>query len=119
MLLRDRTPIIAQRAGAIVRQPQRHGAVAPMRVNRHLLVVAAQAYDRAGPRRLPPNQQFDHPAALRPAIDVIAEKDVARWPRAGVGLARREQALQLVEAAMNIAYPERQPRGGVRRSAST
>ena len=52
------------------------------------------------------HQQLDHAAAVRPAIDVVAEKDVARRPRAGVGLARREQALKLVEAAVNIADRE-------------
>ena len=100
-------PIIAQRAGAAVRQPQRHGARVRVRVDRHLLVVAAQADDRAGRLRLlPAHQEFDHAAAVGTAVDVVAEKDVARAVPAGLGLARREQALELVEAAVDIADRE-------------
>jgi hypothetical protein len=79
-----------------------------VRVDRHLLVVAAQAHDHAGPRRLPLPQQFHHVPAVRPAIDIVAEKDVARRPPAGIGLARRDHAVELVEAAVDIADREGQ-----------
>ena len=79
-----------------------------MRVDRHLLVVAAQADDRAGPRRLPSAQEFDHVPAVRPAIDIVADKDIARRTPGGAGLARRDQAVELVEAAVDIADREGQ-----------
>jgi hypothetical protein len=84
-----------------------------MGVDRHLLVIAAQAYDGAGLRRLLGHQPVDHAAAMRPAIDIVAEKDVARRPRAGIRRARREQAVELVEAAMNVADRKGQRRGGI------
>src|SRR5262249_23137424 len=100
--------VVAQRAGAAVRQPQRHGAIAGVRVDRHLLVVAAQADDGAGPCRLPLAQEFDHVPALRPAIDIVADEDVARRTPGGAGLARRDQAVELIEAAVDIANRESQ-----------
>ena len=99
-------PIVAQRGGAVVRQPQRHGALVLVRRDRHLLVVAAQADHGAGLRLLPPHQELDHAAAVRAAIDVVAETDVARRPAGGMGLARRQEAAQLVEAAVDIADGE-------------
>ena len=87
-------------------QPERHGALVVVRVDRHLLVVAAQADHRAGLRLLPLHQQLDHAAAVRAAVDVVAEKDPARRPAGGMGLARREEATQLVEAAVDIADRE-------------
>jgi hypothetical protein len=77
-----------------------------VRRDRHLLVVAAQADHRAGLRLLASHQQLDHAAAVRAAIDVVAEKDAACRPAGGMGLARREEAAQLVEAAVDIADRE-------------
>jgi len=48
------------------------------------------------------HQQLDNASAVRPAIDVD-EKDIAGWSPGRVGLTRPEQALQHVEAAVNIA----------------
>jgi hypothetical protein len=45
---------------------------------------------------------------VRPAIDIVAEKDVARRPPAGIGLARRDHAVELVEATVDIADREGQ-----------
>src|SRR5262249_1537832 len=101
-------PVVAQRAGAAVRQPQRHGAIAGVRVDRHLLVVAAQADDGAGPRRLPLSWELEHVPAVRPAIDIVADEDVARRATGGAGLARRDQPVELVEAAVDIADRESQ-----------
>ena len=99
--------IVALGGGAAVLQPQRHGARVVVRRDRHLLVVAAQADHRAGRRLLlAAQQQLDHATAVRAAVDVVAEKDEARWPPGGTGLAGGEQAAQLVEAAVDIADRE-------------
>ena len=99
-------PIVALRGGAAVPQPQRHGALVLVRRDRHLLMVAAQADHRGRLRLLPPHQEFDHAPAVRPTIDVVAETDEARRPAGGMGLARRQQAAQLVETAVDIADRE-------------
>ena len=89
-----------------------------VRRDRHLLVVAAQADHPARLRLLPPHQEFDHAPAIRPAIDVVAEKDEARGPAGGTGLARRQQATQLVEAAVDIADREGEARSDERHGSN-
>ena len=98
--------IVAHRGFAAVLHPERHGALVIVRGDRHLLVVAAQADRRAGLRLLQSHQQLDHAAAVRAAVDVVAEEDPACRPAGGMGLARREEATQLVEAAVDIADRE-------------
>jgi hypothetical protein len=98
--------VIGLRAGAAVLEPRRHGALVGMGVEGELLVIAAQAEHRVRPRPLPRDQMVDDPAAVRPAVDIVAEKDVLRLPTAGAGLAGREQAPQLVEAAVDVADGE-------------
>jgi predicted GNAT family N-acyltransferase len=95
--------IIASGGRAAVLQPQRQGERALVRPNRHLLVIAAQTDVCAGLRLLSAHQQLDNASAVRPAIDVVTEKDIAGWSPGRVGLTRPEQALQHVEAAVNIA----------------
>src|SRR5438552_10896675 len=102
MLRRDAAAaVIAQRAGSVVGEPQRHRMLARMRVERHLLVVAAQADDGAGLRRLAPDEKLDHAPALRPAIDIVPEKDVARRPRAGM---RDRKSTRLNSSHQIISY---------------
>ncbi len=98
--------VVALRGGAAVLQPQCHGALVGMRHDRHLLVVAAQADHGAGLRLLPPHQPFDDAAAVGAAVDIVAEKDVARGPPAGMGLAGRGEPLELVETAVDVADRE-------------
>ena len=54
----------------------------------------------------PNRQQINNLLRIRAAIDVVAETDVARRPAAGMGLASRQEAAQLVEAAVDIADGE-------------
>jgi hypothetical protein len=55
-----------------------------------LLVIAAQTDVCAGLRLLSAHQQLDNASAVRPAIDVVTEKDIAAWSPGGVGLTRPE-----------------------------
>ena len=43
-----------------------------------------------GTRLLSAHQQLDDASAVRPAIDVVTEKDIAAWSPGGVGLTRPE-----------------------------
>jgi hypothetical protein len=82
--------IIAPGGRAAVLQPQRQGERAFVRPNRHLLVIAAQTDVCAGLRLLSAHQQLDNASAVRPAIDVVTEKDIAGWSPGRVGLTRPE-----------------------------
>ena len=79
-----------------------------MRHDRQLLVVAFETDDRVGLRGLPAHQKLDHVAAVRSAIDVVAEEHVTRRPLARMGLAGPQQAPQLVQAAVDVADREGQ-----------
>jgi hypothetical protein len=70
----------------------------------HVLVVAHQAY--------PPetgggadHQPVEHRAAVRPAIDVVTEKD--HRPRRGIGPDPGEQPVQRIDTAVDVADSER------------
>ncbi len=98
--------IVLERGRAAVPQPHRHGALADMRIDRQLLVIAAQADDRVG-GGLPTLQQIiDDGAAVRSAVDVVAEKDVACGTLSSMRSADLHQPPQLVEAAVNVADSE-------------
>ena len=51
---------------------------------------------------------IDRGPQSRDVIDIVADKDVARRAAGGAGLARRDQPVELVEAAVDIADRESQ-----------
>ena len=67
------------------------------------LVIAAQADDLSRPRALQVAQQLDDGAAVRPAVDIVADEQEARRVTGAAALAMTEQLLELADLPVHVA----------------
>lgn len=65
-------------------------------------MIAAQAYDLVRRPFLKINEEFNDPAAIRSAIYIVTQEDQLRPSFARVSFAKLDEALQLVQASVNV-----------------
>ena len=63
----------------------------------HRLMVSLERDDALRHSGLQIEQAVDDSRALRPPVDVVAEKDEGHWPTSGIPFAALHQVLQLAE----------------------
>jgi hypothetical protein len=71
--------------------------------DRDRLVISLQRDHPIRLSRLQLYERLDDAAAVRTAIDIIAEKDESRGPPVGVPPTQRHQLAQLLQRAVNVA----------------
>ena len=95
--------IAAQRRVATFQEPAADGEAVIKRRERERLMVSHQRCEGAGSAGLQRDQELDDTAAVRAAVDVVAEKDESQRSPGRVALAVRDEVFQLGERTVDIA----------------